>query len=41
MSHSPVVVSNLSFAWPDDTPVFRCLTFDLEADRVGRRPASA
>lgn len=41
MSHSPVLVSNLSFAWPDGTAVFRCLTFDLEAERVGRRPARA
>ncbi|MGW2373903.1 MULTISPECIES: ABC-F family ATP-binding cassette domain-containing protein [Kitasatospora] len=35
MSHSPIVVSDLSFAWPDDTPVFRDLTFSLEAERVG------
>ena len=35
MSFSPVVVSGLSFAWPDDTPVFRDLTFSLEAERIG------
>src|SRR5258708_5404964 len=35
MSRSPVVVSGLSFAWPDDTPIFRDLAFSLEAERVG------
>ncbi|RFU41036.1 ABC transporter ATP-binding protein [Actinomadura logoneensis] len=35
MSVSPIVVSGLSFTWPDDVPVFRGLTFSVEAERVG------
>ena len=34
-SPSPVVVSGLSFTWPDGTPVFRDLSFSLEAERIG------
>ena len=35
MSQSPLVVSGLAFTWPDDTPVFRDLSFSLEAERIG------
>lgn len=35
MSHAAVVCSNLSFAWPDDTPVFRDLSFSLGSGRTG------
>ncbi|WP_026411837.1 ribosomal protection-like ABC-F family protein [Actinomadura oligospora] len=35
MSVSPIVVSGLSFTWPDDVPVFQNLTFSVEAERVG------
>ncbi|MEV4254735.1 ribosomal protection-like ABC-F family protein [Spirillospora sp. NPDC049652] len=35
MSVSPIVVSGLSFTWPDDVPVFRNLTFSVETERVG------
>ncbi|MFF7727122.1 ribosomal protection-like ABC-F family protein [Streptomyces sp. NPDC008001] len=35
MSDVSVVCSNLSFAWPDDTPVFQDLTFTLGSGRTG------
>ncbi|MGW6539409.1 ABC-F family ATP-binding cassette domain-containing protein [Streptomyces sp. NPDC055011] len=39
MSHSPspttVVCSDLSFSWPDDTPVFEDLSFSLTGGRTG------
>ncbi|MFF9143407.1 ABC-F family ATP-binding cassette domain-containing protein [Streptomyces sp. NPDC014861] len=39
MSHSPspttVVCSDLSFSWPDDTPVFQDLSFSLTGGRTG------
>ncbi|MFD7668724.1 ribosomal protection-like ABC-F family protein [Streptomyces sp. NPDC059788] len=35
MSDASVVCSNLSFAWPDDTPVFQDLSFTLGAGRTG------
>jgi ATPase subunit of ABC transporter with duplicated ATPase domains len=35
MSHASVVCSNVSFAWPDDTPVFHDLSFSLPAGRTG------
>ncbi|MEU8975148.1 ABC-F family ATP-binding cassette domain-containing protein [Streptomyces monashensis] len=35
MSDIAVVCSNLSFAWPDDTPVFHDLSFALTAGRTG------
>ncbi|MFI0901160.1 ABC-F family ATP-binding cassette domain-containing protein [Streptomyces sp. NPDC020983] len=35
MSDVSVVCSNLSFAWPDDTPVFHDLSFTLTAGRTG------
>ena len=35
MAFSPVVVSTLSFTWPDDTPVIHDLSFSLDAERVG------
>ncbi|MFG1741186.1 ribosomal protection-like ABC-F family protein [Micromonospora chalcea] len=35
MSHSFVVCSNLTFSWPDDTPVFQDLSFTLGAGRTG------
>jgi ATPase subunit of ABC transporter with duplicated ATPase domains len=35
MFQSPVVVSSLSFTWPDDTPVFHDLSFSLDAGRIG------
>ncbi|WP_329172120.1 ABC-F family ATP-binding cassette domain-containing protein [Streptomyces sp. NBC_01477] len=35
MSDASVVCSNLSFAWPDDTPVFHDLSFALAAGRTG------
>ena len=35
MSFSPIVVSDLSFSWPDDTPVFQDLSFNIDAERVG------
>ncbi|MBS2545544.1 ABC-F family ATP-binding cassette domain-containing protein [Catenulispora sp. NL8] len=35
MAFSPVVVSALSFTWPDDTPVFHDLSFTVESERVG------
>lgn len=35
MSDVSVVCSNLSFAWPDDTPVFQDLSFALASGRTG------
>ncbi|MER5642403.1 ABC-F family ATP-binding cassette domain-containing protein [Kitasatospora sp. NPDC002227] len=35
MSQSPLVVSDLTFSWPDDTPVFSGLSFSLDSGRVG------
>jgi ATPase subunit of ABC transporter with duplicated ATPase domains len=35
MSDASVVCSNLSFTWPDDTPVFQDLSFTLGAGRTG------
>ncbi len=35
MSDASVVCSNLSFAWPDDTPVFQDLSFTLGSGRTG------
>ncbi|WP_435132332.1 ABC-F family ATP-binding cassette domain-containing protein [Actinacidiphila sp. bgisy144] len=35
MSDASIVCSNLSFAWPDDTPVFHELSFTLPAGRTG------
>uniref|UniRef100_UPI000A5A7285 ATP-binding cassette domain-containing protein n=1 Tax=Peterkaempfera griseoplana TaxID=66896 RepID=UPI000A5A7285 len=35
MSDVAVVCSNLSFSWPDDTPVFAGLSFTLTAGRTG------
>ena len=35
MSHASVICSNLSFTWPDDTPVFQDLSFTLGSGRTG------
>ncbi len=35
MSDAFVVCSNLSFSWPDDTPVFQDLSFTVPAGRTG------
>ncbi|UWE11062.1 ABC-F family ATP-binding cassette domain-containing protein [Actinacidiphila bryophytorum] len=35
MSDASVVCSNLSFSWPDDTPVFQDLSFSLGPGRTG------
>jgi ATPase subunit of ABC transporter with duplicated ATPase domains len=35
MSDASVICSNLSFAWPDDTPVFQDLSFTVGAGRTG------
>ncbi|MFI6757723.1 ribosomal protection-like ABC-F family protein [Micromonospora sp. NPDC050417] len=35
MSDSFIVCSNLSFSWPDDTPVFQDLSFTVGAGRTG------
>ncbi|MER6066806.1 ribosomal protection-like ABC-F family protein [Streptomyces sp. NPDC001792] len=35
MSDAAIVCSNLSFAWPDDTPVFQDLSFSLTPGRTG------
>jgi len=35
MSDVAIVCSNLSFSWPDDTPVFQDLSFSLPAGRTG------
>ena len=35
MSDTYIVCSNLSFAWPDDTPVFDELSFTVPGGRTG------
>ncbi|MFD8571845.1 ribosomal protection-like ABC-F family protein [Streptomyces sp. NPDC059639] len=35
MSDASIICSNLSFAWPDDTPVFQDLSFTVAAGRTG------
>ncbi|GAA3485644.1 ribosomal protection-like ABC-F family protein [Streptomyces yanii] len=35
MSDAAIVCSNLSFAWPDDTPVFHDLSFTVNTGRTG------
>ncbi|KUN18382.1 ABC transporter [Streptomyces antibioticus] len=35
MSDAAIVCSNLSFAWPDDTPVFQDLSFSVTPGRTG------
>ncbi len=35
MSDARIVCSNLSFTWPDDTPVFRDLSFTVPGGRTG------
>ncbi|WP_069812577.1 ABC-F family ATP-binding cassette domain-containing protein [Streptomyces sp. TP-A0874] len=35
MSDASVICSNLSFSWPDETPVFRNLSFTVGAGRTG------
>ncbi|MBY8879678.1 ribosomal protection-like ABC-F family protein [Actinacidiphila acidipaludis] len=35
MSDVAIVCSNVSFSWPDDTPVFQDLSFSLPAGRTG------
>ncbi|WP_316743920.1 ribosomal protection-like ABC-F family protein [Streptomyces sp. MK7] len=35
MSDAAIVCSNVSFAWPDDTPVFRDLSFTVTSGRTG------
>ncbi|GHB10986.1 ABC transporter ATP-binding protein [Streptomyces tendae] len=35
MSDASIVCSNLSFAWPDDTPVFHELSFTVNSGRTG------
>ncbi|WP_328756672.1 ribosomal protection-like ABC-F family protein [Streptomyces sp. NBC_00271] len=35
MSDAAIVCSNLSFAWPDDTPVFHDLSFTVTSGRTG------
>ncbi|MET9657234.1 ribosomal protection-like ABC-F family protein [Streptomyces sp. NPDC006510] len=35
MSDASVICSNLSFAWPDDTPVFEDLSFTVGSGRTG------
>ncbi|WP_326667796.1 ribosomal protection-like ABC-F family protein [Streptomyces sp. NBC_01257] len=35
MSDASVICSNLSFAWPDDTPVFQDLSFTMGTGRTG------
>ncbi|WP_328981424.1 ATP-binding cassette domain-containing protein [Streptomyces mirabilis] len=35
MSDAAIVCSNLSFAWPDDTPVFHDLSFAVTSGRTG------
>jgi ATPase subunit of ABC transporter with duplicated ATPase domains len=35
MSDAAIVCSNLSFAWPDDTPVFHDLSFSVAGGRTG------
>ena len=36
MSDAAVVCSNLSFSWPDDTPVFHDLSFTVPTGRTRR-----
>jgi hypothetical protein len=35
MSDPFVICSNLSFSWPDDTPVFQDLSFTAGGERTG------
>ncbi|MFC7640809.1 ATP-binding cassette domain-containing protein [Streptosporangium lutulentum] len=35
MSDAFVICSNLSFSWPDDTPVFQDLSFTVGGGRTG------
>ncbi|MFV5999088.1 ATP-binding cassette domain-containing protein, partial [Streptomyces sp. NPDC056231] len=35
MSDASIICSNLSFAWPDDTPVFHDLSFTVNSGRTG------
>ncbi|WP_207954174.1 hypothetical protein [Saccharopolyspora elongata] len=35
MSDDRIVVSGLSFSWPDDTPVFSGLSFTVPSSRAG------
>ncbi|MFD0317779.1 ABC-F family ATP-binding cassette domain-containing protein [Streptomyces flavalbus] len=35
MSHAAIVCSHLTFAWPDDTPVFHDLSFTVPTGRTG------
>ena len=35
MSDAFIVCSNLSFSWPDDTPVFQDLSFTVGGGRTG------
>ncbi|MGW0296487.1 ribosomal protection-like ABC-F family protein [Streptomyces anthocyanicus] len=35
MSDASIVCSNLSFVWPDDTPVFHDLSFNVNSGRTG------
>ena len=41
MSDTYIVCSNLSFAWPDDTPVFDELSFTVPGGRTGWWPRTA
>lgn len=35
MSDACIICSNLSFSWPDDTPVFQDLSFTVGGGRTG------
>ncbi|MEV1026745.1 ABC-F family ATP-binding cassette domain-containing protein [Streptomyces sp. NPDC050264] len=35
MSEAAIICSNVSFAWPDDTPVFQDLSFSMATGRTG------
>lgn len=35
MSDASLICSNLSFSWPDDTPVFSGLSFTVGSGRTG------
>ena len=35
MSDASIICSNLSFSWPDDTPVFHDLSFTVGGGRTG------
>lgn len=35
MSDASLISSNLSFSWPDDTPVFSALSFSVGSGRTG------